>query len=498
MHDETPLSQEVWEHISPEAQAYIRALEARVGTLEETVQSLKAAMQQVEDTVHQLREQLQQNSRTSSRPPSSDPPQALGQRPHREPSGRRPGGQLGHEGQTRALLPVEAVAVVIPVKPERCSRCQHPLLGEDPQPQRHQVTEIPPVQPMVTEYQLHRLVCAACGDATRAELPAGVPAGGFGPRVQAVTALCTGAYHLSKRATQSVLEDLFGVSMGLGTIANLEQATAQVLAEPVAEARTYVQTQPAAYLDETGWRERRQRAWLWVAVTAGVTVFVIRLSRSGKVAQELLGERFWGYLVTDRWSAYTWYPTWRRQVCWAHLLRDIEAMIARGGHSRDIGEALRAQARQMFHWWHRVRDGTLAPASFASYMRPIRREVERLLAAGQPCGVSKTEGTCREMLKLRQALWTFVRHPEVEPTNNAAERAIRPGVLWRKGSFGTQSADGSRFVEAMMTAVATLKQQHRHVLDYLTTACEAALQGKPTPSMLPSPGDLEPLVRPAA
>jgi transposase len=370
------------------------------------------------------------------------------------------------------------------------------LLGEDPQPQRHQVTELPPVQPVVTEYRRHRLVCPACGEATRAELPADVPAGGFGPRVQAITALCTGAYHLSKRATQSVLEDLFGVSMGLGTIANLEQATAHVLAEPVAEARAYVQAQPAADLDETGWRERRQRAWLWAAVTAGVTVLVIRLSRRGKVAQDLLGERFWGYLVTDRWSAYTWYPTWRRQVCWAHLLRDIEAMIARGGHSREIDEALRAQTRQMFHWWHRVRDGTLASASFASYMRPIRREVERLLVAGQTCGMSKTEGTCREMLKLRQALWTFVRHPEVEPTNNAAERAIRPGVLWRKGSFGTQSADG--FVEAMMTMVATLRQQHRHVLDYLTSAHGAALQGKPTPSLLPSPCDLEPLMRPAA
>ena len=498
MDDETPIAQEVWERLPAEAQAYIRALETRVGALEEIVQSLKAAIQQVEATVHQLRAQLQQNSRTSSRPPSSDPPQALSQRPRREPSGRRPGGQLGHEGQTRALLPVEEVNVVIPVKPERCPRCQHLLPGEDPQPQRHQVTEIPPIKPAVTEYQLHRLVCPACGEATRAELPAGVPAGEFGPRVQAITALCTGAYHLSKRATQSVLEDLFGVSMGLGTIVNLEQVTAQVLAEPVAEARAYVQAQPSAYLDETGWRERRQRAWLWVAVTAGVAVFVIRLSRSGKVARELLGERFWGYLVTDRWSAYTWYPTWRRQVCWAHLLRDIEAMIARGGRSRDIGEALRAQARQMFHWWHRVRDGTLAPASFASYMRPIRREVERLLDAGQTCGVPKTEGTCREMLKLRQALWTFVRHPEVEPTNNAAERAIRPGVLWRKGSFGTQSADGSRFVEAMMTMVATLKQQHRHVLNYLTTACEAALQGQPIPSLLPSPADLVQLIRPAA
>jgi transposase len=484
MSSEPLFSPELWERTPPEVQAYLRALEARVAALEATVQ--------------QLREQLQQDSRTSSRPPSSDPPQSLAKRPRREPTGRRPGGQPGHEGHARVLVPIDQVDVVVPVKPERCQRCQHPLRGEDRQPQRHQVTDIPPIRPVVTEYQLHRLVCPVCGEATRAELPAGVPVGGFGPRVQAITALCTGAYHLSKRTTQSVLEDLFGVSLGLGTVANLEQATAQAVAESVAEAQAYVQAQPAAYADETGWREGQHRAWLWTVVTAWVTVFAIRLSRSGQVAQELLGEQFWGWLVTDRWSAYTWYPTWRRQLCWAHLLRDIEAMIARGGGSAEIGEALRTQARKMFQWWHRVRDGTLTPASFASYMRPVRREVERLLAAGQTCGVPKTEGTCREILRLRQALWTFVRHPEVEPTNNAAERAIRPGVLWRKGSFGTQGAEGSRFVEAMMTVVATLKQQHRQVLDYLTTACEAALHGEPAPSLLPSPSALEQLLRPAA
>lgn len=486
-----PLPPAIWEHTPAEAQEYIRALDARVAMLEAIVQRLQATLQQVT-------ERLEQDSRTSSRPPSSDPPEAIGKRPRREPSGRRPGGQPGHEGQARALVSVDAVDIVIPVKPERCRRCQHPLQGTDGQPQRHQVTEIPPSRPLVTEYQLHRLVCPECGEATRAELPAGVPRGGFGPRVQAITALCTGAYHLSKRTTQNVLEDLFGVALGLGTVAHLEQATVQALAEPVAEARAYVQVEPAAYVDETGWREGRQRAWLWTAVTAGVTVFVVRLSRSAKVAQELLGERFWGWLVTDRWSAYTWYPTWRRQLCWAHLLRDIEAMMARGGRSQEIGEALRTQAHQMFHWWHRVRDGTLAHASFASYMRPVRHEVERLLEAGQTCGVPKTEGTCRELLKRRQALWTFVRHDGVEPTNNAAERAIRPGVLWRKGSFGTQSAEGSRFVEAMMTVVATLKQQHRHVLDYLTAACEAALRGEPAPSLLPSPTDLAKFMRPAA
>jgi transposase len=380
----------------------------------------------------------------------------------------------------------------------QCPRCQPPLQGDNPPPQRQQVTEIPPVKPLVMEYQLHQLGCPACGVPTRAEVPVGVPLGAFGPRLQAITTLCMGAYHLSKRTTQRVVEDRFRLSLSVGTIANLAQATAAALAQPVEEARADIQAQPTAYLDDTGWREGRARAWLWTAVTAGVTGFIVRLSRSAKVAPELWGERCWGDVVTDRWRAYTWSPVWRRQVSGAHLLRDIEAMIERGGPSQAIGEAWRAQARQMFHWWHRVRDGTLTQASFASYMRPIRREVERLLEAGQQCGVPKTEGVCREVLKVRQALWTFVRHPGVEPTNNAAERAIRPGVLWRKGSLGTQSAEGSRFVEVMMTGVATLPQQHRHVLDYVTAACEAALRGEPAPSLLPTANDLNRLMHLAA
>jgi transposase len=396
------------------------------------------------------------------------------------------------------LVPVDAVNVVIPVTPERCRRCQQPLQGEDPQPQRHQVTEIPPVNPVITAYQVHRLVCPAGGEATRAALPAGVPPGGFGPRVQAITALCTGAYHLSKRTTQSVLQDLFGVTLCVGTLSTLEDATVQAVAKPVAEARADVQVQPTAYMDETGWREGQQRAWLWTAVTAYVTVFVVRLSRRAKVAQERLGEPFWGWLVTDRWHAYTWYPSWRRQVCWAHLRRDIEAMLARGGRSQEIGEALRAQARQLFHWWHRVRDGTLAHPTFARYRWPVRRDVERLLEAGQTCGGPKTEGTCRAIFKRRQALGTFVRHAGVDPTNNAAERAIRPGVLWRQGSVGTQSPEGSRVVGAMMTVVATLTQQHRHVLDYVTAACEAALCGEPAPSLLPTLDTLNQVMLPAA
>src|SRR2546425_4244560 len=464
------LPRDIWERTPPEAQAYIGTLEARVATLE--------------DRVRTLQEQLNQRSRNSSRPPSSDPPQS--QRPTRPRGQRRRGGQPGHPGQTRTLVPVEDVDEVVVLTPKQCSGCHASLSGADPTPFRHQVIEIPPIKPVITEYQWHQLVCPACGATTRAPWPVGVPSGTYGPRVQATVALGTGSYRLSKRTTQQAMEEVFGVPMSVGTISPLEQATTAALAAPVEEARTYVHAQEVAHLDETSWRQGSKRAWLWVAVTSVVTVFVVRLSRGGQVARELLGERFGGILVTDRYSAYNWYPVRWRQLCWAHLLRDFAAMRDRGGCSEEIGDALLTQAHQMFTWWHRVREGTLKRSTFRSYMTPLRREIERLLEAGSRCGVPKTAGTCRDILKRREALWTFVQVDGVEPTNNTAERAIRPGVLWRKGSFGTQSAEGSRFVESMMTVVTTLKQQQRNVLEYLTAACEAALRGEAAPSLLPA------------
>jgi len=476
---ETPpaFPHEVWEQTPSEAQAYIRALEARVEALEAMVRALQ-------EHNRTLQEQLNQTSRNSSRPPSSDPPQHA--RPHRPRSKRHRGGQPGHPGHTRTLLPVEEVDAVVVLKPEQCTHCHAPLQGDDPTPWRHQVIELPPIKPVVTEYQWHQLVCAACGEVTRVPWPEGVPSGTYGPRVQATVALYTGAYRLSKRLTQQVMDEVFGVPVSVGTISQVERATTAAVATPVEEARTYVHEQAVAHLDETSWRQGDKRAWLWVAVTSWVTVFVVRLSRGGQVARELLGERFAGILVTDRYSAYNWYPVRWRQLCWAHLLRDFAAMRGRGGRSEEIGDALLAQAHQMFTWWHRVREGTLKRSTFRSYMTPLRREVERLLEAGSRCGVPKTAGTCRDILKRREALWTFVQVAGVEPTNNTAERSIRPGVLWRKGSFGTQSAEGSRFVESMMTVVATLKQQQRSVLEYLTTACEAALRGEQAPSLLPA------------
>jgi len=454
--------------------------------VQEFVLSLVVHVQALEAEIATLRERVNRNSRNSSQPPSSDGPEVPRKSRQRTGSGRKRGGQKGHKGATRKLVPVEQVKAAHNVKPDVCRRCGHELTGEDAEPYRHQVTEVPPVVAEVTEYRLHTLICSECGAETRPNLPPGVPQGAFGPRLQGMVSLLSGRYHLSKRDITEVMVDFFQADVSLGSVPALEQRTSEAISAPVEEARQYVQQQPVAHLDETGWREVHQRAWLWVAATKLVTVFLIQLSRGGQVVKKILGETFQGIVVSDRWSAYNWLSTLLRQLCWAHLIRDFQSFVERGGESQRIGEALLAQADLMFQWWHEVRDGTMSRITFQEQMQAVQKQVGELLRQGKSCDHNKTAGTCRDILKREEALWTFVRVEGVEPTNNLAERQLRPNVLWRKGSFGTQSEAGSRFAERIMTVVATLKQQHRNVLDYLTEACDAANWGRRAPSLLPA------------
>ncbi len=431
----------------------------------------------------ELKARLAQNSSNSSKPPSSDPPGTP--RGKQKPTGRKPGGQSGHGGTFRELLPVDEVDELIPLVPARCGGCAASLRGRDDAPLRHQVTELPPITPFITEYQCHALTCARCGTTTRAALPAGVHRGAFGVRLTCLVALLTGRYRLSKRMTQELLSSVLGVELALGSVSKLEQQMSGALEKQVEEARSYVREQDIAHLDETGWREALKKAWLWVAVTTQVTVFLVSQSRGSKVAKQLLGEDFTGFLVTDRWSAYGWADLHLRQLCWSHLERDFQGFVDRGGEGGPIGEALLKQKEKMFEWWHRVRDGTLKRDDFMKQMREVEREVGRLLRKAAVCTSPKTAGMAAEILKLEPALWTFTQVEGLEPTNNAAERAIRPAVLWRKGSFGTHSAAGSRFVERMLTVVATLRQQKRHVLEHLTASYDAYLRSESAPSLLP-------------
>jgi transposase len=310
-----------------------------VAWLKEVVHELTAAIARLEEENRSLRAQLNLSSRNSSKPPSSDPPGT--EKPKRRPSGRKAGGQPGHEGKTRDLLPPEEVDHFVHVHPDSCGQCGAglPRDSEDPAPSRHQVTEIPPVRPEVTEYQLHATTCPCCGAVTRAGLPDGVSAGAFGPRLTAVIAVLSGAYRMSKRNIEQVLSDLFGVKMALGSVVNLERAASEALSDRVEELRQHVRRAEVVHADETTWMIGGRKAWLWVAVTAFAAVFLIRKSRAAKVARELLGEAPC-IVVSDRYSGYGWIPVRRRQVCWAHLIRDFQKIEDAGGDASSVGAAL--------------------------------------------------------------------------------------------------------------------------------------------------------------
>jgi transposase len=306
--------------------------------------------------------------------------------------------------------------------------------------------------------------------------------------VQAVCALLVGAYRVGKRGVAQLCGDLFGVPISPAAVCDLQHQTAAAL-EPVArEAHAHVAGMPAN-VDETGWREGNKRGWLWVAVTACVTVFLVRLSRARAVLADLIPGDL-GVLTTDRYPAYDHLPADQRQVCWAHLRRDFQAMIDRRNAGSGIGEDLLLHADILLGQWKRVRDGTLTRRGFRqSYLGWVRAEVRALLGRGVGCGCATTAGVCRELLAVEPALYTFARVDGVEPTNNAAERALRHAVCWRKTSYGTDSAAGSRFVERVLTVVATCRQQERDVLGYLAQCLDAARRGSRPASLMPqSPG----------
>jgi transposase len=466
MTDRPPLPQHIWSTLPPEAQA-----------------AVSAVILSLEQRIADLEERVNKNSTNSSKPPSSDPP-SVKRRPPAPASGKRRGGQPGHARHARPLVPPEQVRQVIECKPSQCRWCGDALAGDDPEPLRHQVAELPPVVPVVDEYRLHRLTCPRCRTSTCATLPPGVPTGAFGPRLRAVLSVLAGAYRLGKRPIRRLAFDLLGLSISAGMICRLERQAAAELRAPVEELREYVRDAAVTHIDETSWCQGRDKAWLWGAVTRLATVFTIAPSRGADVARAMLGTGRRKVVISDRFKSYGWVK--RRQFCWAHLDRDFQAMVDRGGEAAEVGRRLLGHSERLFGWWHRVRDGTMARPTLRCYVDFMRSSFRADLRRGLDCGCAKTAGTCRELLAGETHLWTFVRVEGVEPTNNDAERALRHGVIYRKLSGGTDSESGSRFVERMLSVVATCRQQDINVLGYLTRCYQAHLDGEPAPSLLPS------------
>jgi transposase len=294
----------------------------------------------------------------------------------------------------------------------------------------------------------------------------------------------TGAYRMSKRMVQTFCADVFGVPICAGQVCAVEAEVTAATDAAVEELRDYVRSQPAN-VDETSWPQNRQRGWLWTVVTQAVMVFTIALSRTGSVAQGLVDPSAEQVITTDCYKGYLWLPLRLRQICWAHLIRDFQAMVDRTNVGSPIGEELLCCTEELFTWRYRVRDGTMSRLTFQRYIADLRPWVRSQLKAGSVCGCARTEGVCRELLAFGPALWTFVRVEGIEPTNNAAERALRHAVQWRKTSYGTKSEAGSHFVENILTIVATCRQQGRDVLEFVRACCEARCHNGSPPSLVP-------------
>lgn len=481
MIEMTRLPDEIRATLPDAIQAYIAFLEDQAVALQTQVELLQSQVMGLQAQVAEYQTQLHQHSGNSSRPPSSDPPDAPA-RPQRPPSGRRRGGQPGHQIHRRILLEATEVDEIVECCPSHCSNCQAELPASLPdvsEPLREQVWDLPPVKPVVTEYRYHTVSCPQCQTEVQAPRLPGVPAGAFGPLVTALVALLHGRYRLSAREIVALMLDVFHLPIGLGSIPELCRDVSIALATSYAEAQAAVSEGATANVDETGWKQAGQRRWLWVAVGAVCTVFVVATKRSAAVLNAMLGSAFKGIVSSDRFRAYLTVPVERRQICWAHLKRNLTAFWERDGPVGEWGSQSVALVDKVFGVWHQFREAKLDRAGLQAELQPMQEEMRSLLEAGCDLPLAKVQAFCRDLLALWPALWTFVTIEGVEPTNNAAERALRPAVLWRKGCFGAQSDAGNLFVARILTASATCRQQERHLLTFLTEAVLADRAGQP-------------------
>jgi transposase len=448
-----------------------------------------AIIADLQQRVATLEARVGTNSTNSSLPPSANPPGA--RKPViKKKSKRKRGGQPGHPPHLKQLLGPDRVKTVVPFVPDQCDHCHADLPAaaspDDPPPTRFQTIELPPIVAVVTEYQGQARICKCCGKITWAPIPRDILAHSILPRLAATLSYLAGRHGISKRSIEEIAEDVFQAPIALGTVCNLEKEMSAALAAPHQEAVEAVRAAAVKSADETSWKRQGKLCWLWAAATATVAVFVIHARRSALGMAAILGTEIQGILCSDRWGVYDQVPAERRQICWAHLKRDFQKIVDRGGPSAFVGLEGRKIVKKVFAAWHAFQDGQATRVQLEAQLAPVMNRLNRVLLEGAILGDDKTVATfCENVLRLEAALWTFVKAEGVEPTNNFMERLLRLAVLWRRRSFGCASEAGCRFVERILTVVQTRKLQGKNVLDYLHHALRAHRAGEICPKLLP-------------
>jgi len=470
-----------------EAEAiYEQGREAVVAVLlrmDEQIGRLEKRVEQQDERIAKLERQLGRSSRNSSQPPSQDPPSVAPKR-GKDPSGRKQGGQVGHEGRGRPLLPISAVDEVIEHWPDRCE-CGHVFCDAERvaagEPARHQVEELPEMAVGVTEHQAQRVRCPDCGERQRGVVPGEVAASAFGPRLQAAVVTLSVRNRISRRDVVELCEQLFAARISTGSVEAILQRAGDALAEPYENLLEEVRLAGHVNMDETGWRlQGRQRA-LWGAFTDRHAVLAIAADRHEDHAKALLGPTQ-AIVTSDRWWAYEHLPLKRRQVCWSHLQRDFAAHADGLAAEKELGEHGLRICEELFWSWE-IFQHTGDRRELKRRIRALRRECKALLRrhAGTAARYRHSRRFARNLLKLWPALWTFTDHPGVQPTNNHAERALRGAVIARKLSLGSQSTGGEQRTERLLSAHTTCRLQRRSLHAYLVGLLGAHARGDPAP-----------------
>lgn len=438
-------------------------------------------IQQLEARVEKLERELKKSSRNSSRPPSSDPPGAPAR--GKDPSGRKQGGQVGHEGHGRPLLPAWAVDEVIEHWPVRC-RCGHVfaeaerMVGE---PARHQVEELQPITVCVVEHRAQRLCCPECGARARAELPEEVAHSCFGPRLEAAVSTLSVRNRVSRDDAVELVEELFGARISSGTVDAILARTAAALADPHEDLLGGLRRSPAINMDETGWKTAGQRRALWGLFDRRHAYFSVEADRHEDHVKELLSDTE-AIITSDRWWAYAHLPLARRQLCWAHLRRDFKAHTEGLAAEKEFGERGFELCERVFWAWE-IFQHTKDRRELQRTVRSLRRQYEPIIRsyAAKRARNKRCRGMARNLIKAWPALWTFANHDGVEPTNNHAERALRSAVIYRKLSLGSQSDNGEQRIARLLSVHTTCRLQHRSLFAYLTDTIAAHARGDPIP-----------------
>jgi transposase len=441
-------------------------------------------IQQLEARVGKLERELKRGSGNSSAPPSSDPPSKRRPRRGKDPSGRKQGAQDGHEGHGRELLPVSAVDQVIEYWPERCG-CGHSFASGELVPEgtarRHQVEELPVISTVVIEHRAQRVRCPGCGKCARAQLPADIARSAFGSRLQAAVAVLSVRNRVSRRDAAELLEELFGARICAGSIDAILARAADALEDPYEQLLTRVRASEAVNMDETGWRLKGAQRALWGIFTDRHAVFALAPNRHEDHAKQLLAATS-AIVTSDRWWAYSHLPLCRRQLCWSHLRRDFQAHAEGLASEKEFGEAGLALCERVFWAWE-VHQHTGERRELKRAIRQLRREYKPIIRsyAARHARNRRCRGMANNLLKAWPALWSFASHENVQPTNNHAERSLRGAVIYRKLSLGSQSEEGERNIERLLSASITCRLQHRSLFAYLSELLAAHARGDPVP-----------------